>query len=291
MLDPLRYPFFVNGLLAATMVGALCGLIGVYVVLRRMSYIGHGLSHAVFGGAVVSYVMSLNFYIGASLWGFASALLINFTTRRRPAIGADAAIGIITTASFALGVALISRNRTFTRSFDAALFGNILGVSNGDLVAIAAVTVVTAIAVFVAYRQLLFTTFDPEVARFFGVPTQWIDAFFSLTLAATVVVSMQVLGVTMIAAAIVIPPIVARLLTDSFHRMVLVSTTVGAGSGFAGVYLSWYIDVSSGATVVLLSAGLFMLAMAYSSLRARRVETVPAMTGAMAARGGSGPFD
>ena len=291
MLDPLRYPFFLNGLLAATMVGALCGLIGVYVVLRRMSYIGHGLSHAVFGGAVVSYVMSLNFYIGASLWGFASALLINFTTRRRPAIGADAAIGIITTASFALGVALISRNRTFTRNFDAALFGNILGVSNGDLVAIAAVTVVTAIAVFVAYRQLLFTTFDPEVARFFGVPTQWIDTFFSLTLAATVVVSMQVLGVTMIAAAIVIPPIVARLLTDSFHRMVLISTTVGAGSGFAGVYLSWYIDVSSGATVVLLSAGLFILAMAYSSLRERRAGTMPAMTGAMAARGGSGPFD
>src|SRR5574341_1479790 len=109
MFEPLQYEFFVRGLIAATTVGALCGLIGVYVVLRKMSYIGHGLSHAIFGGAVVSYVMSFNFYVGASLWGFASAVLINLTTRRRKMIAADAAIGIITTASFALGVALISR--------------------------------------------------------------------------------------------------------------------------------------------------------------------------------------
>src|SRR3970282_2775938 len=108
MFEPLQYEVFIRGLLAAPTVGALCGLIGVYVVLRKMSYIGHGLSHAIFGGRVVSSVMSFNFYVGASLWGFASALLINLTTRRRKMIAADAAIGIITTASFALGVALIS---------------------------------------------------------------------------------------------------------------------------------------------------------------------------------------
>jgi manganese/iron transport system permease protein/iron/zinc/copper transport system permease protein len=100
--EPLQYHFFVRGLIAATLAGGLCGLLGVYIVLRRMSYIGHGLSHAIFGGAVVSYVISLNFYIGAGLWGFVSAVLINLTSRRRT-IGADAAIGIITTASFALG--------------------------------------------------------------------------------------------------------------------------------------------------------------------------------------------
>src|SRR3954470_3269577 len=101
--EPMHYEFFQNGLLAATLVGALCGLVGVYIVLRRMSYIGHGLSHAVFGGAVASYVMGLNFYLGAGIWGFAAALLINGLSRRRK-IGADAAIGIITTASFAFGV-------------------------------------------------------------------------------------------------------------------------------------------------------------------------------------------
>jgi ABC-type Mn2+/Zn2+ transport system permease subunit len=271
MLDPFAYEFFARGMLAATLVGALCGLVGVYVVLRRMSYIGHGLSHAIFGGAVVSFVLSFNFYLGASLWGFLSALIINLTTRHRPAIGADAAIGIVTTASFAVGVALVSRYRGFTRSFDAALFGNVLGVEDGDLVAIAVVALLTAITVAVVYRQLLFMTFDPDVAGFFGVSGGWIDAIFAMILAATVVVSMQVLGVTMIAAAIVVPPSIARLLTDSFHRMVAISVGVGALSGLGGIYVSWYADVSSGATVVLFSTAVFVLALAYSSWRGRTV--------------------
>jgi len=271
MLEPFEYEFFARGMLAATLVGALCGLVGVYVVLRRMSYIGHGLAHAIFGGAVVSFVLQFNFYVGASLWGFLSAMIINLTTRHRPAIGADAAIGIVTTASFAVGVALVSRYRGFTRSFDAALFGNVLGVENADLVAITVVSVLTAITVAVAYRQLLFMTFDPEVAGFFGVSGGWIDAIFAMMLAATVVVSMQVLGVTMIAAAIVVPPSVARLLTDSFHRMVAISVGVGALSGFGGIYVSWYADVSSGATVVLFSTALFVLALVYSSWRGRVV--------------------
>jgi len=271
MLDPFAYEFFARGMLAATLVGALCGLVGVYVVLRRMSYIGHGLSHAIFGGAVVSFVLSFNFYLCASLWGFLSALIINLTTRHRPTIGADAAIGIVTTASFAVGVALVSRYRGFTRSFDAALFGNVLGVEDGDLLAIGVVAVLTAVAVAVVYRQLLFMTFDPEVAAFFGVSSGWIDAIFAMILAATVVVSMQILGVTMIAAAIVVPPSVARLLTDSFHRMVAISVGVGAVSGLGGIYLSWYADVSSGATVVLFSTALFVLALAYSSWRGRTV--------------------
>jgi manganese/iron transport system permease protein/iron/zinc/copper transport system permease protein len=269
VLEPLQYEFFVRGLIAATMVGALCGLIGVYIVLRRMSYIGHGLSHAVFGGAVVSYVMNFNFYLGASIWGFLAALLINLTTRRRKFIGADAAIGIVTTASFALGVALISRYKTFTRSFDAALFGNILGVTDGDLLAIAAVTAATFFIVMAAYKRLLFTSFDPEVARFYGVPTEWLDTLLSLILAAAIVVSMQVMGVTLIAAAIVIPPIVARLLTDSFSKVMALSVVVGAACGLVGMYLSYFVDVSSGANVVLVAAAAFVLAMAYSALRNR----------------------
>ncbi|MBI5198363.1 MAG: metal ABC transporter permease, partial [Nitrospirae bacterium] len=124
-LAPLQYQFFVHGLYAALMVGALCGLLGVYITLRGMSYIGHGLSHAAFGGAVVSYVLAINFYIGATLWGFLAAILINRITSRQK-IKADAAIGVVTTASFAFGVALISRYRHFTKNFEAALFGNIL---------------------------------------------------------------------------------------------------------------------------------------------------------------------
>ena len=268
MFEPFQYEFFVRGLVAATLVGGLCGLIGVYIVLRRMGYIGHGLSHAVFGGAVVSYVMSINFYIGASVWGFLSALLINMATRKRK-IGADAAIGIVTTASFAVGIALISRYKTFTRSFDAALFGNILGVSQGDLVAIAAVAVAVAAVLLVGYKYLLFATFEPEVAGFYGVPTGWVDSVFALVLAATIVVSMQVLGVTLIASAIVIPPVAARMLTNDFGVMVVLSTALGAFCGLGGIYLSYFIDVSSGATVVLFSAAVFLAALAYNTVRER----------------------
>jgi ABC-type Mn2+/Zn2+ transport system permease subunit len=275
ILEPLEYEFFVRALIAAALVGALCGLIGVYIVLRRMAYIGHGLSHAVFGGAVVSHVMAINFYVGATLWGFFAAVLISLTTRRR-VIGADAAIGIITTASFALGVAVISRYRTFTRDFEAALFGNILGVTWSDLLAISAVAAFASGVLIVGYKQFLFATFDPDVARFYGVPSGWVDTAFSLILAATVVASMQILGVTLIAAAIVIPPVVARLLTDSFRTMILLSTVTGALCGVAGIYLSYYANISSGASVVLFAAGVFAVALAYSMVRGRVRERLAA---------------
>src|SRR5688500_19875581 len=186
LLAPLNYEFFRHGLIAATLTGALCGLMGVSIVLRRMSYIGHGLSHAIFGGAVVSALIGWNFFIGAGAWGFLSALLIQSTARRRN-IGADAAIGIVTTASFALGVALISKGNRFTRNFEAALFGNILGVDDRDLYVVGGVLLVVAGAVFLCYKQLLFTTFDAELARVYGVPVEWVETGFALALAATIV--------------------------------------------------------------------------------------------------------
>jgi manganese/iron transport system permease protein/iron/zinc/copper transport system permease protein len=266
LFEPLQYEFFRNGLLAAAMTGAICGLIGVYIVLRNMSYIGHGLSHSVFGGAVVSYVMNWNFYLGAGLWGFLSALLINAVAKRKK-IGADAVIGIVTTASFAVGVVLISRVRKFTRNFEAALFGNILGVTTDDLIVIAGVSLLSALVIFVLYKQLLFTTFDPEVAKVYGVPTEWVDTAFALVLAATIVVSMQVLGVMLIVAAIVIPAATARLLTHSFHRLVFASVGLGVLCGVGGMYLSFVSNASSGATIVLFAAAVFAAAVAYDSYR------------------------
>ena len=266
LLEPYQFEFFRTGSMAALLAGALCGLLGVYIVLRGMSYIGHGLSHAIFGGAVVSFVMQWNFYVGAGLWGFLSAVLIN-QTARRTRIGADAAIGVITTASFAIGVALISRYRRFTQSFDAALFGNILGVTWADVLVIGAVTLLVMAAIFFAYKQLLFTTFDTDVARVYGVRTEWMDALFSLMLAAAIIASMQVMGVTLIAAALVIPAITARLLTDSFHRMTILSVAIGALSGVLGMYLSYYVDVASGATIVLLQSAIFGIVLLVESSR------------------------
>lgn len=268
LLEPFQFEFFRNGTIAAILVGGLCGLIGVYIVLRGMSYIGHGLSHAIFGGAVVSYVMAWNFYIGAGLWGFIAALLINQTVRRTK-INADAAIGVITTASFATGVAVISRYRHFTRNFDAALFGNILGVSQEDVWVVLAVVLMIAAVIFFMYKQLLFTTFQPEVAEVYGVKTQWVDAMFALLLAAALIVSMQILGVTLIAAALIIPAITARLMTDSFNRMSVFSTIIGALTGFFGMYLSYTIDIASGASIVLLQAGVFGITLLIMSIQKR----------------------
>jgi manganese/iron transport system permease protein/iron/zinc/copper transport system permease protein len=266
LLEPYQFEFFRTGSLVALLAGVMCGMLGVYIVLRGMSYIGHGLSHAIFGGAVVAYVMQWNFYIGAGLWGFFSAVLIN-QTARRTRIGADAAIGVITTASFAIGVALISRYRRFTQSFDAALFGNILGVRWEDVLVVGGVTAMVGLAIFLAYKQLLFTTFDSEVAAVYGVRTEWIDTLFALLLAAAIIASMQILGVTLIAAALVIPAITARLLTDSFSRMLLLSMVIGGFCGVAGMYFSYYLDVASGATIVLLQASLFCVALVVSGLR------------------------
>lgn len=270
LLEPFRYGFFRHALAVAVVGGALCGLVGVYVVLRGMSYIGHGLSHAIFGGAVASYVMDVNFYLGAGAWGLVAALLINRVARRRT-IGADAAIGVVTNASFAAGVVLISAYRSFTRNFEAALFGDVLGVTVADVAVVGAVAAFAAGVVFLRYRQLLFSTFDPEVAEVSGVNVARADLLLALVLAATITATMNVMGVTLIAAALVIPPVIGRLLTDSFARMLVISTGVGGACGFAGVYASYYLDWSSGGSVVLTATVLFLVAYAWSAARRRRL--------------------
>ena len=274
LLEPFEFGFFVRAIIAAFLVGGLCAFMGTYIVLRSMSYIGHGLAHAIFGGAVVSSAMSFNFFIGATLWGFLSALLIAWTTRKNP-IGSDAAIGIVTTASFALGIAIISRRHGFTQDFEAALWGSVLAVERADIIAIAVVVIAVAAVFFFAYKMFLFNTFDSDVARFYGIPTAWMDAIFALMLAGTVVVSMRVLGVTMIAAAVVIAPIVARLLTNSFVKMTILSTLIGIMCSVTGIYMSYFINVSSGASVVLLSAVVFVAALGWSRIR-RRLSRSPA---------------
>jgi ABC-type Mn2+/Zn2+ transport system permease subunit len=266
LLEPLTYVFFRRALLASLLVGALCGLVGVYIVLRRMSYIGHGLSHAVFGGAVISYLMQMNFYVGAGLWGVASALLINEIASRRK-LGADAAIGIVTTASFAIGVAGISSQRRFTRNFEAALFGNVLGITPADLWMIAGVAVVSILGILLLYKPLLFSTFDEEVAEVYGVPTRWVNTLFSLILAAVIIASMQVMGVTLIAAALVIPASAARLLTQRFGPLLCLASLLGAGVSVLGMYASYYLDLASGATIVLFGTALFLMAWLISARR------------------------
>lgn len=258
LLEPLKYEFFQHGLLAALMVGATCGLIGAYVILRGMSYIGHGLSHAAFGGAVVSSTLNLNFYAGAGAMGLLAALLINWITKSGR-IKLDAAIGIVTTAMFALGIVIISQGSTFNQSFEAALFGNILGITSDDLLVIGLVTAATVTAIIFLYRPLLFSTFDNEAASVFGIRTEVMQLVFSLLLTLAIIASMNIVGVTMIAAALITPAATARLITDSFSRMLIYSLIIGAITSVMGIYLSYIFNTASGATIVLFGALLYCL--------------------------------
>jgi manganese/iron transport system permease protein/iron/zinc/copper transport system permease protein len=256
LLDPFNYAFFVKGVTVATLAGGLCGLIGVFIILRGMSYIGHGLSHAIFGGFAASSIVSVNYYLGAGLWGLASALAISRVTRSRR-IGADAAIGVITTASFALGVALLTIFGNKGPSFDAALFGSIIGVTAADVWALAGITAFTVAVVFVNYRGLLFATFDPEVADVSGVRVARLDALLMLVLSLSILATLTIIGVTLVAATLVIPAVVARMLTNRFSRMLWLSTAIGSVCGFVGMNLSYHLDVPSGTMIVLTGAALF----------------------------------
>lgn len=273
MLDNLLYPFqfefFRTAMFTGALIGALCGLIGVFIVLRNMSYIGHGLSHAIFGGAAVAYVSNASLTVWAGLWGFAAALLINFTVRRFK-IAADAAIGVVTTASFAIGIAIISSLKRFSRDIEAFLFGSIVAITPEQVSSVIIVGIIVCIGLFLLYKQMLFTTFDEETAQIYGVPTIWVDTLFSLALAAVLIVSMQVIGVTLIAAEIVIPPITARMLTNRFDRMLFYSVFIGMITAAIGVFSSYHLNVSSGAAIVLFQASLFVVVLMVRSINKRR---------------------
>jgi ABC-type Mn2+/Zn2+ transport system permease subunit len=263
LTEPFEFGFFRRGMLVAIIAGALCGLIGVFVVLRNMSYIGHGLSHAVFGGAAVAAVLGFSFFIGAGLWGLASGLLIGWVARRR-VIGADAAIGVVTTASFALGLALQARYGQASRSIEAVLFGNVLGVFRGDIVAVVLVALASVVTIVVLYRRLLFVTFDPEVAGVSGVNVAVMEGVLMVLLSATILVTVRVIGVLLISALLVLPAVCARMITNSFQRMLWVSPLLGAVFGGVGMYVSWYADVPSGAVIILV--GTVVFAVVYATL-------------------------
>ncbi|MBD2598133.1 metal ABC transporter permease [Nostoc spongiaeforme FACHB-130] len=273
LLKPFAYEFFSRAVMVGMMAGLLCGVMGVYIITRRMSYIAHGLSHAILGGAVLSYVLGLNFYVGSGIWGFAAALLIQYLTGRK--VYSDAAIGIVTTASFALGVAVISTYRKFSQNFEAALFGNVLGVSPTDLWFVTVVSIVILSLVFVFYRPLLFWCFDREVAQVHGVPVVVMDTLFALMLATLLVATLNVLGVTLIISAVVIPASIARLLSDRFGYIMIISGILGAAIAFAGIYLSYYLDIASGASVVLLSTLIFAGVLLWKSIQSRRKRYLP----------------
>ncbi len=268
LLAPYDFAFFQRGMVAATLAGALCGVLGVFVVLRGMSYIGHGLSHAVFGGAAASAVMSINFFVGAGIWGVISGVLIGRIARQK-IIGADAAIGIVTTASFAGGIALLNRYGQARKSIEAVLFGSVLGVSWADIAAILAVSLAVGAIVLFAYRAFLFATFDPQVATVSGERVAAIEVMLMVMLSVTILVTMRVIGTLLISALLVIPAATARMVTNSFSRMLMLSPMIGAACCLVGMNLSYHLDTSAGATIILVAAAVFTATYLLAGRRAR----------------------
>ena len=268
LLEPYKYEFFRNGLFVAVIAGALCGLLGVFVVLRGMSYIGHGLSHAVFGGAAASAVMKVNYFLGAGIWGIVSGVLIGRISRKR-VIGADAAIGVVTTGSFAVGLMLLNRYGQAKRSIEAVLFGSVLGVQTADIVAVSAVAIGVLAIIVVGYRRLLYATFDPEVARISGVRVGAVEVLLMAMLSCTIIVTMRVIGTLLISALLVVPAATTRLMTNSFARMLTIAPIVGAVSSFIGMNLAYHWDTSASGTIIAVGVVAFAVVYAVGGIRSR----------------------
>jgi ABC-type Mn2+/Zn2+ transport system permease subunit len=265
--EPLGFAFFVRALGAGVLVGALCGSLSTFVVLRRMSYVGHGLAHAVLGGVGIGLALGLDLYLGAALATVTSALLIA-RVARRPGLHADAAIGIVTTAVFAAGVAALSLVPSRI-SVEALLFGSILGVGRVDLAVAGGVALVFAAVLFLRYKAIVFATFDPDVAAVQGVPVARVEVVFHLLTAAVVVASVRVLGALLIAAAVVIPAATARLATRSLGTMLALATVLGVAASVVGLYGSYHLDVPSGPSIVLAGAAGFTVVFAVTGARSR----------------------
>ncbi|WP_052665513.1 metal ABC transporter permease [Nitriliruptor alkaliphilus] len=269
LTEPLTYGFFTRALLAAVLVGGACGAMSTFVVLRRMSYIGHGLAHSVLGGVAVGAALGYGIYPGAVVATLLSAVLIDRVARHR-GLHADAAIGTVTTAMFAVGIVAVSVSRTPGINTEAILFGNVLGVTSTDLWLATGVAVTLAVTLFVLYKPLVFVTFDPQVARTSGVRAGAVEVLINVLTAGVVIASVRVLGVLLVAAAVVIPGSLARVLTRSFPVMLTLATAAGVASGVAGLYVSFHVDVPSGAAIVLVATALFAVALVGTGAATRR---------------------
>lgn len=260
LVDPFEFAFFGRALLAAVLVGALAGALGPFVVVRRLAYIGQGLSQSVLGGVGVALVLGAGLYPGAAAATAVAAFLIH--RARKLGVPADTAIGIVASTMFAAGVAFISANRDRSLNVTNLLFGNILGVNVGDLVLVGSVAIVTGAVLAARYKQLLAATHNPIVAAAHGVPVRRIEPLFSVLLAIAVVTALQVLGVLLVAATLLLPAATASLLFRSFGKIVVASVGIGVVIGIAGLYFSYHANIASGPAIVLCGAALFVVAAA-----------------------------
>lgn len=249
MTEPLGYSFMQTGLAAAVLVGSSCAALGVYVVLRSMAFIGDALAHTVLPGLVAAYLLGLNLLAGAVAAGVFTSLGIGWLSRRET-LREDAAIGVAFTGMFALGILLMSTTNSF-RDFSDMLFGNILGVSVADLLLISALAAAVLALLYLFHKELELTSYDPAHARVIGLDADRVRYGLLILLALTVVAGIQAVGVVLVSALLITPAATASLLTRSLPKMILVSSVIASASGIVGLYASYYLNVASGAAIVL----------------------------------------
>jgi ABC-type Mn2+/Zn2+ transport system permease subunit len=271
LLEPFRFGFMQSALIACILVGITCASIGVYVVLRRMAFIGDALSHTILPGIIFAYFNQINLFVGAIIAGVATAIGIGWLSKRDE-IREDTAIGIMFTGMFALGILMMSSMNSF-RDFTHILFGNILGVTDEDLLLMLLTTIGIVICLVLFHKELELTSVDPIYGEVIGLRADWMRYLLLVLLAFTVVSSIQVVGVIMTSALLVTPAATASLLTQRLNRMIGVAVIVAIISGLVGLYASYYASLSSGAIIVLTCTGLFMLAWIYRTIRHSQTST------------------
>jgi manganese/iron transport system permease protein len=266
LTEPLVYGFMQRGMLVAVLVGLACSVVGCYVVLRSMAFIGDAMAHSILPGVAVAYLLKGSLLVGGLVAAIAVALGIGFFSRQGR-LKEDSAIGILFAAAFSLGVILISSIRTYALDLSHILFGNVLGVSVTDLLLTAGLVMVVLLVVFLLYKELLVVSFDPVLAATLRLPAERLRIVLLVLLAVTVVVSLQSVGIGLVASMLVTPGATAYLLTRRLPRMIGLSALFGALSGVIGLYASYYLDVVSGAAIVLTSTLFFLLAFLFAPRR------------------------
>jgi manganese/iron transport system permease protein len=278
LLEPLRSPLIVNALIASALVGVVCAIVGTYVVLRGIAFIGDAIAHAAFPGVVVAYILGFPFYIGAAVAAVGTALAIGFVSKRS-GLRQDTAIGVLFAGTFAFGVFLFSGIKGYVSDLFGFLLGNVLAIGSDDLLALLVLGLGVVVTIAVLWKELLYATFDPLGAAASGIKVERLEYLFLGLVALTIVVSLQAVGIILVVAMLVTPAATAQLLTVRFTRLMLLAALVGVSSAVIGLYASYWLDVASGATIVLVQTIMFALALGFGprGLLARRRGQVAAL--------------
>ncbi len=263
LIEPLQYTFIVRALLAAAVVGVVCSVLGTYVVLRGMAFFGDALAHTILPGVVVAFLLGLPLALGALVMGIITAVGIGALSNQG-VVKEDTAIGVIFAGTFALGVALLSVTGNYTVDLAHFLFGNLLGVSNTDLWLMTILGGVVLLFIFLFYKEFLVISFDITLATTLRLPTTFLRYLLLILMAVTIVVALQVVGIALMVAMLVTPAATASLLTRRLPSMMVISAGVGVFSGITGLYLSYYLNIASGPSVVLVATTLFLLSFLFA---------------------------